>query len=287
MPYPAPPPSVRRSRPATPGPARAVLPRRPTPHLRVPLARPRTVRPAAQGVSAMPSAVQQDPGPARMRRSLGVKDGVAIAASSTAATTSIGIGLGTGRIYGTATPAIMLLAFVPILGIAGCRSPGSTGWSRTRQRLYVGGAVARPLARIHGRVGGTWWTRGVPGVHGPVTGSAVDPTVPRQAGLRRVGRAPLDPASTGAATAVGLVAWSSSRSPRSPVSGRRDPAAGWTADLRVLGTAGLLRIRHRRRCRSPSSLTGSTRSRSPRPRRSRRACCCRCSATGASRPRSV
>lgn len=50
-------------------------------------------------------------------------DGVAIAASSTAATTSIGIGLGvTAGVVGLHLPAIMLLAFLPILGIAGAYS---------------------------------------------------------------------------------------------------------------------------------------------------------------------
>lgn len=58
-----------------------------------------------------------------LRKSLGVVDGVAIAASSTAATTSIGIGLGvTAGVVGLHLPAIMLLAFLPILGIAGAYS---------------------------------------------------------------------------------------------------------------------------------------------------------------------
>lgn len=61
--------------------------------------------------------------PAALRKSLGVLDGVAIAASSTAATTSIGIGLGvTAGVVGLYLPSIMLLAFLPILGIAGAYS---------------------------------------------------------------------------------------------------------------------------------------------------------------------
>ena len=55
-----------------------------------------------------------------LRRSLGVVDGIAIAASSTAATTTIGIGLGvTAGVVGLHLPAIMLVAFVPVLFIAG------------------------------------------------------------------------------------------------------------------------------------------------------------------------
>ena len=55
-----------------------------------------------------------------MRRSLGVIDGVVIAASSTAATSSIGIGMGLlAGVVGLHLPIIMLLAFLPIIGIAG------------------------------------------------------------------------------------------------------------------------------------------------------------------------
>ncbi|MFF7456574.1 APC family permease [Kitasatospora sp. NPDC008115] len=55
-----------------------------------------------------------------MRKSLGLLDGAAIAASSTAATSSIGIGLGLmAGVVGLHLPAIMLLAFLPVLAIAG------------------------------------------------------------------------------------------------------------------------------------------------------------------------
>ncbi|MFB7559600.1 APC family permease [Streptomyces brevispora] len=55
-----------------------------------------------------------------MRKSIGVVDGMVLAASSTAATSSIGIGLGLmAGIVGLHLPAIMLLAFLPVLGIAG------------------------------------------------------------------------------------------------------------------------------------------------------------------------
>ncbi|WP_432010341.1 APC family permease [Streptomyces cucumeris] len=57
--------------------------------------------------------------PAELRRSLGVIDGVAIAASSTAATTSIAIGMGTlAATVGLQAPVLLLLAFLPVLGIA-------------------------------------------------------------------------------------------------------------------------------------------------------------------------
>ncbi|SHN47338.1 APC family permease [Cryptosporangium aurantiacum] len=55
-----------------------------------------------------------------LTRSLGVVDGVVIAASSTAATTSIAIGTGVlASIVGRQVPILLFLAFLPILGIAG------------------------------------------------------------------------------------------------------------------------------------------------------------------------
>ncbi|MFE0459447.1 APC family permease [Kitasatospora sp. NPDC058965] len=55
-----------------------------------------------------------------MHKSLGVGGAMVIAASSTAATTSIGIGLGLmAGAVGLHLPAIMLVAFLPVLGIAG------------------------------------------------------------------------------------------------------------------------------------------------------------------------
>jgi amino acid transporter len=54
-----------------------------------------------------------------MLRSLGVMDGVVIAASSTAATTSIAIGMGALAVtVGRQTPIVLILAFLPIIGIA-------------------------------------------------------------------------------------------------------------------------------------------------------------------------
>ncbi|MEV6341889.1 APC family permease [Actinoplanes sp. NPDC051851] len=55
-----------------------------------------------------------------MPKSLGVVDGVVIAASSTAATTSIAIGTGVlAGIAGRQVPILLILAFLPMLGIAG------------------------------------------------------------------------------------------------------------------------------------------------------------------------
>ncbi|MFF8476195.1 APC family permease [Streptomyces sp. NPDC015414] len=55
----------------------------------------------------------------QLKKSLGVVDGVVLAASSTAATTSIGIGMGVlASITGRQTPLILLLGFLPMLGIA-------------------------------------------------------------------------------------------------------------------------------------------------------------------------
>ncbi|GAA2594527.1 APC family permease [Streptomyces tubercidicus] len=154
----------------------------------------------------MPSAVQQDPGPARMRRSLGVKDGVAIAASSTAATTSIGIGMGTLAAYaGRQTPALLLLAFVPILGIA-------LSYARLNRSEPNCGSGYTWVGRTIGPWPGflTGWVVLVGNVifmayTGAVTGSVVLQFL-NKLGLHSVWGLPLDPSSTGISTAVGLVA---------------------------------------------------------------------------------
>ncbi|MFG2092506.1 APC family permease [Streptomyces sp. NPDC048612] len=154
----------------------------------------------------MPSPVQQEPGPARMRRSLGVKDGVAIAASSTAATTSIGIGMGTLAAYaGRQTPALLLLAFVPILGIA-------LSYARLNRSEPNCGSGYTWVGRSIGPWPGflTGWVVLVGNVifmayTGTVTGSVVLQFL-NKLGLYSVWGLRLDPASTGVSTAVGLVA---------------------------------------------------------------------------------
>ncbi|MFF4952079.1 APC family permease [Streptomyces chattanoogensis] len=156
-----------------------------------------------------PSAVQQrpqDPGPARMRRSLGVKDGLAIAASSTAATTSIGIGMGTLAAYaGRQTPALLLLAFLPILGIA----LSYARLNRTEPNCGSGYTwVGRSIGPWSGFL--TGWVVLVGNVifmayTGAVTGSVVLQFL-NKLGVHSVLGLRLDPTATGISTAVGLVA---------------------------------------------------------------------------------
>lgn len=73
-------------------------------------------------MDAPPPAAQPQPQP-RMRETLSSVDGAVIAMSNTAPTLSIGIGLGAiAGIVGGAIPAVVLLAFLPILGIASAYS---------------------------------------------------------------------------------------------------------------------------------------------------------------------
>ncbi|WP_407548461.1 APC family permease [Streptomyces sp. Pv4-95] len=154
----------------------------------------------------MPSEVQQDPGTVRMRRSLGVKDGVAIAASSTAATTSIGIGMGALAAYaGRQTPGLLLLAALPILGIA----LSYARLNRTEPNCGSGYTwVGRSIGPWPGFL--TGWVVLVGNVvfmayTGAVTGSVVLQFL-NKLGLHNVLGFRLDPTSTGVSTAVGLVA---------------------------------------------------------------------------------
>ena len=156
----------------------------------------------------MPSVAQQDPdpGPAGMHRSLGVKDGVAIAASSTAATTSIGIGMGALAAYaGRQTPALLLLAFVPILGIA----LSYARLNRTEPNCGSGYTwVGRSIGPWPGFL--TGWVVLVGNVifmayTGAVTGSVVLQFL-NKLGVSSVLGLRLDPSSTGVSTLVGLVA---------------------------------------------------------------------------------
>ncbi|MFI1739898.1 APC family permease [Streptomyces sioyaensis] len=154
----------------------------------------------------MPSPVQQDPGQPRMRRSLGVKDGVAIAASSTAATTSIGIGMGSLAAYaGRQTPALLLLAFLPILGIA----LSYARLNRTEPNCGSGYTwVGRSIGPWPGFL--TGWVVLIGNVifmayTGAVTGSVVLQFL-NKLGLHSLWGLRLDPSSTGISTAVGLVA---------------------------------------------------------------------------------
>ncbi|MEU1515565.1 APC family permease [Streptomyces sp. NPDC005811] len=143
--------------------------------------------------------------PPRLRRSLGVVDGVAIAASSTAATTSIGIGMGTiATIVGLHAPALLLLAFLPVLGIA-------TAYARlNRSEPNCGNGytwVGKTLGPWPGFL--TGWVTLVGSIVFCAYTSAVMGSVvlifANRAGLHTLAGIALDPTSTGISTAVGLL----------------------------------------------------------------------------------
>ncbi|MFD5515630.1 APC family permease [Streptomyces sp. NPDC127066] len=142
--------------------------------------------------------------PPSLRKTLGLLDGVAIAASSTAATTSIGIGLGvTAGVVGLHLPAIMLLAFVPILGIAGAFSRlNKVEPNAGNGYVWVGRSLSPWLGFLVG------WVSIVATVAflaytTAVTGSAMI-QLAGQAGLHTVAGLALDPGSTAQTTAVGV-----------------------------------------------------------------------------------
>ncbi|MFG2602616.1 APC family permease [Streptomyces sp. NPDC048514] len=145
--------------------------------------------------------------PARpeLRKTLSVLDGVAVAASSTAATTSIGIGLGvTAGVVGPHLPAIMLLAFLPVLGIAGaCTRLNRVEPNAGNGYVWVGRSLSPWLGFTVG------WVNFVASVAflaytTAVTGSAVL-QLAAEAGLHRIGSLTLDAGSTAQTTAVGIV----------------------------------------------------------------------------------
>lgn len=140
-----------------------------------------------------------------LRKSLGVVDGIAIAASSTAATTTIGIGLGvTAGVVGLHLPAIMLVAFVPILFIASAY----TQLNRVEPNAGNGYVwVGRSLNPWLGFMVG--WVMILATVTflaytTAVTGSAIL-QIAGQFGFTHVGGLALDPGSTAQSTAVGAV----------------------------------------------------------------------------------
>ncbi|WP_371667295.1 APC family permease [Streptomyces sp. NBC_00289] len=158
--------------------------------------------------SALPPSSQPSPSaeaqPA-LRRSLGVVDGVAIAASSTAATTSIAIGMGTiASIVGLQAPALLLLAFLPVLGIA-------TAYARlNRSEPNCGNGyvwVGKSLGPWPGFL--TGWVTVVGSLIFCAYTSAIMGSVvlilANKAGLHTLAGIALDPTSTGVSTAVGLV----------------------------------------------------------------------------------
>ncbi|MER7762429.1 APC family permease [Streptomyces sp. NPDC097619] len=153
----------------------------------------------------MDLSLHRDPAPTGMRRTLGVRDGIAIAASSTAATTSIGIGMGALALYaGRQTPALLLVAFLPILGIA-------LSYSRLNRTepncgngyTWVGTSLGPWLGFLTG------WVVLVANVVFMAYTSAVTGMVILQfankAGLISLFGIALDPTSTATSTVVGLV----------------------------------------------------------------------------------
>ncbi len=143
--------------------------------------------------------------PTELRRSLGVLDGIAIAASSTAATTTIGIGLGvTAGVVGLHLPAIMLVAFIPILFIASAYSQlNRVEPNAGNGYVWVGRSLNPWLGFMVG------WVMILATVTflaytTAVTGSAVL-QIGGQFGLTAIGGITLDPGSTAQSTAVGVV----------------------------------------------------------------------------------
>ncbi|WP_407915114.1 APC family permease [Kitasatospora sp. NE20-6] len=140
-----------------------------------------------------------------MRRSLGIGGAVALAASSTAATSSIGIGLGLmAGVVGLHLPAIMMLAFLPVLAIAG-------GYGRLNRvdpdagssYRWVGAALSPWLGFLSGWVG-ILGTIVFMAYTTAVTGSAVIQLF-GSASVHRVAGVSLSPDSTLQCTAVGMV----------------------------------------------------------------------------------
>lgn len=140
-----------------------------------------------------------------MRKSLGVVDGVVIAASSTAATTSIGIGLGLlAGVVGPHLPILMVLAFLPIACIAGAyarlnRVEPNAG----NGYVWVGRSLNPWLGFLCG------WVTVVASIvflayTTTVTGSALL-QLASQAHLHRIGGLALDPNSTLQSTVLGMV----------------------------------------------------------------------------------
>ncbi|HET6858300.1 MAG TPA: APC family permease [Streptomyces sp.] len=144
------------------------------------------------------------PAPGALPRTLGVADSFAIAASSTAATSSIGIGLGvTAGVVGLHLPIIMLLAFLPVLGIASAYAR----LNRAEPNMGSGYVwVGRSLSPWLGFLVG-WITLVATVVFlaytTTVTGSALLQLV-GEAGVRSAAGITLDPDSTAQSTALGV-----------------------------------------------------------------------------------
>jgi len=142
---------------------------------------------------------------AGLRRSLGTVATGAIAAASIAATTSIGVGMGAlAAAVGNRGPAVLLLAFVPILGIAVAFSRlnrvepncgnGYT-WVRTALGPWLGFVTG--WINLAGSV--------IYGAYATALTGSVILQFAGQAGLTRIGRLTLNPDSTLQSTLLGFV----------------------------------------------------------------------------------
>lgn len=143
--------------------------------------------------------------PPVLPKSLGVMDGIAIAASSTAATTSIGIGLGvTAGVVGLHLPIIMLLGFIPILGIASAYSRlNKVEPNMGSGYVWVGRSLSPWLGFLTGWIG-IVSTVVFLSYTTAVTGSALI-QLAGEAGLHGLGGLHLDPDSTAQSTILGIV----------------------------------------------------------------------------------
>ncbi|WP_405782922.1 APC family permease [Streptomyces sp. NBC_00859] len=142
---------------------------------------------------------------ADLRKSLGVVDGVVIAASSTAATSSIGIGMGLiAGAVGLHLPVIVLLAFLPVLGIAAAFSRlNRVEPNCGNSYVWVGRSLSPWLGFLSG------WVNIVGTVvflayTTTVTGSVLL-QLAGEAGVHSLGGIGLDPGDTLQTTLIGLV----------------------------------------------------------------------------------
>ncbi len=221
-----------------------------------------------------------------MRRTLGVRDGIAIAASSTAATTSIGIGMGALALYaGRQTPALLIVAVLPILGIA----LSYARLNRTEPNCGNGYTwVGRSLGAWPGFL--TGWVVLVASVvfmayTGAVTGSVILQFADKL-GLHSFLGVALDPGSTGVSTVIGLVALVAVTVTAVTGCARRPGCSGPCSSSSTPSCWCSVPGRSSRGT-SRSRGAGSTPSRSARASPWPRAWCSPCSSSGAGTPRSA
>ena len=191
-----------------------------------------------------PSARQATDGaPQRLRPSVGIAGTAVIAMANTAPTLSIGIGLGLISLdAGAAVPAMILLAVLPILGIAVAFSRLQPGRAQPRRELHLGRPHAEPVAGLPVRLGEPGGHHDLPGLRQPgmrVAGAHLRQRVPLAQRLRSCPEPdfhrPDHGRRTGGADRPDL--------PRA-ARRRRGRAAADTADhLRVPGADRLLRLR--------------------------------------------